>query len=109
MQLLLLLSQMFIILAGIAGTLFVLAYAVIARHSWWRHSTGRGLFVSSLALALVLDLTLVFQAFEVDPFVATFMSTIVLGLVTVGTFLMCGALIEGWLRGRKAKQPTDVR
>lgn len=82
-----------IVIAAPAATAFPFAYAYVARGVWWRTPTGRALMTSSTALALLIDISLAYQAFGDDYALRDAVRLTVFALVALGAWLKLGALI----------------
>lgn len=86
-------------MAAPAQTLFIVLYAPTR---WWTQLIGSALFTSSLALALLLDLTLISRYWRELPM---WVGPAVFVIVTMGAYLKLAALvalrIQRWLRKRK--------
>lgn len=85
--------ELFVWVGAFCSTAFVILYPILSPN-WWRDIPGWGWFTSSLALALLLDLSLAAKilgpAFFVEhPWIRV--STV--ALVAVGTVLKLTALI----------------
>ncbi len=90
-----------VLIAAPPATLFPLAYAWIARGVWWRTPAGRALMTSSTALALLIDISLLYQWLGDDYALRDAVRLTVYALVALGAWLKLGALLlESW-RGRK--------
>lgn len=76
--------------AAIAANLFVLVYAALA--PWYRSAAGRASWVSMLALALLLDLSLV--AYWIDWTVPEWIARTVYIVITLGAWLKFVALLH---------------
>lgn len=81
---------------AVPGTLFVLIYGLGGNH-WWLSWIGRALFISTLGLALLFDLSL-FNHYH--PLVLTVTeSNVVVGFVALGVWLKLVALLaDKWRR-----------
>lgn len=92
-----------VIAAAPAATLFPLLYAWVARGVWWRTPTGRALMTSSVALALLIDISLAYQAFGDNYALRDVVRLTVFALIAVGAWLKLGALAyeTWWHRGEK--------
>lgn len=90
-----------VLIAAPPATLFPLTYAWIARGVWWRTPAGRALMTSSTALALLIDISLLYQWLGDDYALRDAVRLTVYALVALGAWLKLGALLlESW-RGRK--------
>ena len=86
-----------VVAAAPAATLFPFAYAWIARGIWWRTWTGRALMTSSTALALLIDISLAYQAFGDNYALRDVVRLTVFALIAAGAWLKLGALVyETW-------------
>lgn len=75
--------------AAVPQTLFILGYGFSSR--WWISWIGRALFVSSLALALLLDLSLV--TFYFKGLLNETETNVILAVVALGAILKLTALV----------------
>ena len=83
--------------ASVPATLGTLVYGTAAQ--WYRSLFGWALFTSSTALALLLDLSLLFHYWRtVELDVAERIALVVYALVCLGAWLMCGAVVRRQLR-----------
>ncbi|MDF1603409.1 hypothetical protein [Nocardioides sp. YIM 152315] len=82
-------AVLLVTIAAIPATLFPICYGITAQ--WWRSFVGWGLMVSSVALAALLDLSL--MGYRWPGFVPTWLALTVLALIAVGAWLM----FLGWL------------
>lgn len=91
-------AVLLVVAAAPAATLFPFLYAWVGRHVWWRNPTGRALMTSSTALALLIDISLVYQAFGDDYALRDAVRLTVFALIAAGAWLKLGALVyETWL------------
>lgn len=89
-----------IVVAAPAITGFVVWYGPTA--PWWRSPTGRALFTASLALALLIDLSLIYYFIGAD--VPDAVTIVVHGLITAGCWLLFGALAHERYKRHKARR-----
>lgn len=89
-----------VVMAAPAATAFPFCYAWIARGIWWRTPTGRALMTSSTALALLIDISLAYQAFGDDYALRDVVRLSVYSLIVLGAWLKLGALIYEWRSNR---------
>ena len=99
------LAAWLIILAAPAATCFPFLYAWVGRGVWWRSPAGRALMVSSSGLALLIDVSLIYQAFGDDYPGRNAVRLIVFAFIAAGAWLKLGALVYEWRRGRKHVPP----
>lgn len=95
------LAVVLIALAAPPATLFPPCYAVIARGVWWRTPTGRALMTSTVALALLIDISLAYRAFGDNYALRDVVRLTVFGLIALGAWLKFGALLYEWHQGRR--------
>lgn len=95
-------AVLLVIAAAPAATLFPFCYAWIARGVWWRTPIGRALMTSSTALALLIDISLVYKAFGDDYVLRDAVRLTVFALVALGAWLKLGALLY---EHRQSKRP----
>lgn len=95
------LAVVLVIAAAPAATIFPFLYAWVARDIWWRIPTGRALMTSSVALALLIDISLAYQAFGDDYALRDAVRLTVFALIAAGAWLKLGALVyeTWWNRG----------
>lgn len=93
-------AVLLIIAAAPAATLFPIGYAWVARDVWWRTPAGRALMTSSTALALLIDISLAYQAFGDDYPAREIVRLSVFALIAAGAWLSLGALIHESRRNR---------
>lgn len=101
-----LIAVLLVIAAAPAATAFPIAYAWIARGLWWRTPAGRALMTSSTALALLIDVSLLYQAFGDDYPGREIVRLTVFGLIAAGAWLKFGALIYEWRQGLRSVPPS---
>ena len=94
-------AVLLVLAAAPPATLFPLCYGWIARGVWWRSPAGRALMTSSTALALLIDISLVYQWLGDDYALRDVVRLTVFALVALGAWLKFGALIYEWRQGRK--------
>lgn len=82
-----------IALAAPPLTMFVPYYAWVARHSWWRNPAGRALMVSTSGLALLVDISLLYQVLGDDYRYRDAVRLTVYTWIVVGAWLKFGALV----------------
>lgn len=90
-------AVLLVVAAAPAATVFPFLYAWVARGVWWRTPTGRALMTSSTALALLIDISLAYQAFGDDYAARDVVRLSVYALIATGAWLKLGALAyETW-------------
>ncbi len=99
------LAVLLIIAAAPAATLFPFAYAWIARGVWWREPIGRALMVSSTGLALLIDISLAYQAFGDNYALRDVVRLTVFAWIALGAWLKLGALLYEHAKGRTPASP----
>lgn len=95
-------AVLLVLAAAPAATAFPIAYAWIARGVWWRTPAGRALMTSSTALALLIDISLVYQFLGDDYALRDAVRLTVFALIAAGAWLKFGALIYEHRQQRKA-------
>lgn len=90
------LAVVLVVLAAPPATLFPPFYAWISRGRWWRNPTGRALMASSTGLALLIDISLLYQAFGDDYALRDVVRLTVYAWIATGAWLKFGALIYEW-------------
>jgi hypothetical protein len=81
------------------ATLFALIYGFTS--PWWRTAIGRALLVSSTALALLVDISLLYQAFGDNYALRDAVRLTVFSLVCAGAWMKFGALVVEKVRARR--------
>lgn len=94
-----------VLIAAPPATLFPFAYAWISRGLWWRTRPGRALMTSSTGLALLIDISLAYQAFGDDYFLREVVRLSVFALIGAGAWLTLGALLAEHRKQRRAARP----
>lgn len=77
--------------AAVSQTLFVLLYGPLT--PWWRNRVGRAIFTKALALALLLDISLINQAIGHPYRHMNQIALSVIALVTLGSLMQLSALV----------------
>lgn len=99
----------FLWVASVCTTVFPLIWAF---SRWWSTLVGRLLMLQSVALALAVDLTLVFQYIEVGPddlLMIFWLNAIVFGLIAVASVLLTVTMIYmNYFRRKPKKENQDV-
>lgn len=90
-----------IIIAAPAATLFPFVYGWVARGVWWHNPTGRALMASSVGLALLIDIALIYKAFGDDYALRDAVRLSVYALIALGAWLKLGALLYEWAKSRE--------
>ena len=91
-------AVLMILAAAPAATAFPIAYAIFA--PWWRTVAGRALMTSSVALALLIDISLLYQWLGSDYALRDVVRFSVYGLILAGTWMQLGALVYQQIRYR---------
>ena len=87
------LVELFVWIGAICSTSFVVLYPILSP-GWWRDIPGWGWFASSMALALLLDLSLASKILGPDFFARYPVVRVgVVALVAAGTVLKLAALV----------------
>lgn len=92
-------ALLLILAAAPAQTLFVIFYGIGS--PWWRSVVGRALFTKSLGLALLIDISLLYNWLGDDYALREVVRLGVFTLIAVGAWLQLGALI--YERRRKGR------
>lgn len=82
-----------VLIAAPAATAFPFAYGWISRDVWWRTPAGRAIMTSSVGLALLIDISLAYQAFGDNYPGREVVRLTVFALIAAGAWLNLGALI----------------
>ena len=85
--------------AAPAATLVPIIYGITA--SWWRSLTGRALMTSAVGLALLIDLSLIFRAWDGHLQTKREIALVIYVLICAGSWLMLLALVRAQLRSRR--------
>jgi hypothetical protein len=83
------------------ATLIVLLYAATA--PWWRSSAGRALMTSKVALALLIDLSLLFHAWHDHLEAKEAIALVVYALICAGSWLMFLELVRAQVLRRRSR------
>lgn len=95
-------ATVLVIAAAPAASLFPFVYAWVARGIWWRTPTGRALMASSVGLALLIDISLVYKAFGDDYALRDAVRLSVYALIALGAWLKFGALLYEWANSSRS-------
>lgn len=88
---------MLVLIAAPAATLFPICFAWISRGIWWRNPAGRALMTSSTALALLIDISLLYQWLGDDYALRDAVRLSVYALIAAGAWQKLYALLrESW-------------
>ena len=99
MEMLLTTSKVVLVIAAITTTLFPALYAFVP---WWRSMLGRSMMAQSLALALILDLSVLFQFF-ITPSSQMFLlwlNIVILVIIAITSACLCFVQLR-FLRERR--------
>lgn len=88
--------------AAAASTLFTVLYGFTV--PWWHTAIGRALLVSSAALALLLDLSVMYQVFGQNYLARDFIRVTIMVAIFAGTLLKLGALLDEKWAAYKARR-----
>lgn len=84
-----------IIATAIPATLFALIYGFTV--PWWETLIGKAMLISSTALALLVDISLLYRVFGDDYFLREVVLLFILQLICQGAWYKWGALtLEKW-------------
>ena len=83
-----------VIAAAPPATLFPFFFAWISRGIWWRNPAGRALMTSSTALALLIDISLVYQWLGDDYALRDVVRLTVFALIAAGAWQKLYALLS---------------
>jgi hypothetical protein len=97
-------AVLLVLLAAPAATLFPLIYGFTVR--WWTFWIGRALMVSSTALGLLIDISLIYNWLGDDYFLRDVVRLTVFGMIAAGAWLKLIAILVEKRRGRLARR-TD--
>lgn len=87
-----------------AATLFPIIYGITS--PWWRSLVGRALVVKGIAVALLIDLSLLLREVELSVLQGQVVGIVVIGLVALGVNLQFAALLVEKARGRAPVPPA---
>ena len=85
--------------AAPAATLVPIVYGLL--QPWWRSLTGRALMTSTVGLALLIDLSLIFRAWDGHLQTKREIALAIYVLICAGSWLMLLALVRAQLRSRR--------
>lgn len=86
-----------VLIAAPAATLFPFCFGWISRGIWWRNPAGRALMTSSTALALLIDISLLYQWLGDDYALRDVVRLSVYTLIAAGAWQKLYALLrESW-------------
>ena len=107
--------QICLIIAAVCTTVFPLLFAC---SPWYKSSLGRAIMLRSVAFALIIDLTAVFQFWQTDNIMLLFwVNAVSFSLVTIASIILTWQLWERnyrnpnrrkdrkWLTRRQQKPP----
>lgn len=83
-----------IIAAAPPATLFPFCFAYISRGIWWRNPAGRALMTSSTGLALLIDISLVYQWLGDDYALRDVVRLTVFAIIAAGAWQKLYALLR---------------
>jgi hypothetical protein len=89
-----------VIIAAPPATLFPFCFAYISRGIWWRNPTGRALMTSSTGLALLIDISLLYNWLGDDYALRDAVRLTVFAVIAAGAWLKLGALLHTAWRAR---------
>jgi len=92
-------AVLLILAAAPAQTAFALIYGFGS--PWWRSLVGRALFTKALALALLIDISLLYNWLGDDYDLRDAVRLTVFGLIAVGSWLQFVALLKEKFQGRR--------
>lgn len=72
--------------------------------SWWRSLSGRALFSSTLALALLIDLALLFRSWEGHLVLKQRVAVVVYALICLGAWLMFISMVRSARRAIRKRR-----
>ena len=84
------------------ATLFPLIYGFTVR--WWTFPIGRALMVSSTALGLLIDISLLYNWLGDDYYLRDVVRLTVFGLISAGAWLKLVAILLEKTRWKRARQ-----
>lgn len=92
-------AVMLILIAAPAQTLFALIYGFAS--PWWRSLIGRALLTKALGLALLIDISLLYQWLGDDYALRDVVRISVYTLIACGAWLQLTALLAEKVKGRR--------
>jgi hypothetical protein len=92
-------AVLLVLAAAPAQTLFAIVYGVGS--PWWRSLVGRALFTKALALALLIDISLLYHWLGDDYALRDVVRLTVYGLIAVGAWMQFVALLVEKYKGRR--------
>jgi hypothetical protein len=87
-----------VLVAAPAQTLFAIIYGLWS--PWWRSLIGRALFTKAIALALLIDISLLYQWLGDDYYLRDAVRICVFLLIAVGSWMQLVALLKEKYQGR---------
>jgi hypothetical protein len=93
-------AVLLILAAAPAATLVPIFHAWAARRTWWRRVLGWALMMSSTGLALLIDISLLYQWLGDDYALRDAVRLTVYAMIAAGANLTLVALVYVWLQGR---------
>jgi multisubunit Na+/H+ antiporter MnhC subunit len=100
------LAEILLLYGAAVSVLFVVCYAAVARKAIWRHLTTAAIFISSTAVALLLNLEIALAAIQASEYVDAVVTLAVLTAICAGATFKLLALGHEWRRGRQHSRFT---
>lgn len=96
-----------VIVAAIAppATLFAIIYGLTV--PWWATTIGRAMLISSTGLALLVDISLLYQVFGENYALRDWVRLSVFMIVCLGAWYKFGALVLEKVRARREHRESD--
>jgi hypothetical protein len=94
-----LIAVLLVLSAAPAATLFPIFYAFTS--PWWRSLTGRALMTSSVGLALLIDISLLYQWLGDDYYLRDHVRLGVYALISAGAWMQLLAFVGAKFRARR--------
>lgn len=92
-------AVLLILIAAPAQTAFALIYGLAS--PWWRSLVGKALFTKAVALALLIDISLLYQWLGDNYALRDVVRLSVFGLIAFGSWLQLVALLKEKVKGRR--------
>lgn len=100
------LNEVLLVVLAIVVTAFPIIYGVLA--PFWKTLLGRSVMILGVALALLADLSILFDFWQPSPVATQLIIMVVLLLIIIGSLGKDVAIIKTQLRGRKERTGGDT-
>lgn len=93
-------AVLLILVAAPAATAFPIVYGLTS--PWYRSLLGRALMTKAVGLALLIDISLIYQWLGDDYFLRNVVRLTVYSLIAAGVWMQCTALVVEKVRARRS-------